>query len=181
VEGVALDDSETKFRRTVVSVLNLVTAHSASFVAPYVCIEAQEDRSWSFGTERGSWYGDLRDSHYKLCAGVNLKINSGARDVLGMVAAIERALDPDKPLPVESQNWNLSPGDLEPMCARVQASGFVPPQRCIFLKQDPRGLEYGHFEARVGEDGVRVMHSQQGWTADFRTIEAFELWAKANS
>ena len=66
--------------------------------------------------------------------------------------------------------------------------GFAPPS-VAFVKQDPRGQEYGYFEAVVPADpsvrSIRVYkRSQSGpleWACTFDDQISFGRWAKDNT
>lgn len=61
-----------------------------------------------------------------------------------------------------------------------EVTGFKPP--CVtFEKDDPRGPEYGSFEAEIIKEEIQVTKWHNGNVAYemyFKDTESFEAWAK---
>ena len=58
-------------------------------------------------------------------------------------------------------------------------SGFAPPEM-IFTKPDPRGLEYGMFQAKMRDSKtVEVHHTGSHFCMVFEDLLYFRRWAQA--
>jgi hypothetical protein len=112
------------------------------------------------------------DDHPELKLGATVTVRYDPEDQYATIVGGDRS------------DHSIAP-DLKEVYDTLEARGFRKPP-AAYLRDDPRGKGYGHFEVWVCDsDNIKVTHvttdPAEPYTMVFRTVQDFRRWARQNT